>query len=217
MKLNHTFLALMAAGLCSLPPAAFAQTAKDFEEMRNELKALRAELNALKAQQAQAPAAPAASASAWDDRIEAVELRRGPPVPAESKLLPDRSGVERRGFRGAFRVGPVKAEPLGVRDAGDGPGAPTGLAGEVIAGLAGTDGVDDGGAFVVAELRGHTPWSTATGFTAGRMYPSHRSQCRPTTSGASQSHHQRSTTVSVHHDAQIDTGCRPSAHAWWSA
>ena len=53
MKLNHTFLALLAAGLCSLPPAAFAQSAKDFEEMRNELKALRAELNQLKAQQAQ--------------------------------------------------------------------------------------------------------------------------------------------------------------------
>lgn len=77
MKLNHTFLALMAAGLCSLPPAAFAQSAKDFEDMRNELKALRAELNQLKAQQAQAPAAaPAASASAWNDRIDAVELKQ---------------------------------------------------------------------------------------------------------------------------------------------
>lgn len=77
MKLNHTFLALMAAGLCSLPPAAFAQTAKDFDDLRNELKALRAELNALKAQQAQAPAAaPAASASAWNDRIDAVELKQ---------------------------------------------------------------------------------------------------------------------------------------------
>ncbi|MDH4448527.1 MAG: DcaP family trimeric outer membrane transporter [Acidovorax sp.] len=77
MKLNHTFLALMAAGLCSLPPAAFAQTTKDFEDMRNELKALRAELNQLKAQQAQAPAAaPAASASAWNDRIDAVELKQ---------------------------------------------------------------------------------------------------------------------------------------------
>ncbi|RZJ61705.1 MAG: porin, partial [Acidovorax sp.] len=78
MKLNHTFLALLAAGLCSLPPAALAQTAKDFEEMRNELKALRAELNQLKAQQAQAPAAaPAgASASAWNDRIDAVELKQ---------------------------------------------------------------------------------------------------------------------------------------------
>jgi hypothetical protein len=78
MKLNPTFLALLAAGLCSLPPAALAQTAKDFEEMRNELKALRAELNQLKAQQAQAPAAtPAgASASAWNDRIDAVELKQ---------------------------------------------------------------------------------------------------------------------------------------------
>lgn len=74
MKLNHTFLALMAAGLCSLPPAAFAQTAKDFEDLRNELKALRAELAQIKAQQTQQ--APAASASAWNERIEAVELKQ---------------------------------------------------------------------------------------------------------------------------------------------
>lgn len=78
MKLNHTFLALMAAGLCSLPPAALAQSAKDFEDLRNELKALRAELAQIKAQQATAqPApAPAASASAWNDRLEAVELKQ---------------------------------------------------------------------------------------------------------------------------------------------
>ena len=72
MKLTPTFVTLLAAGLCSLPPGALAQSAKELEELRNELKALRAELNQLKAQQAQAPAA---SASAWNDRIDAVELK----------------------------------------------------------------------------------------------------------------------------------------------
>jgi hypothetical protein len=73
MKLTHTFVTLLAAGLCSLPAGALAQSAKELEELRNELKALRAELNQLKAQQAQAPAA---SASAWNDRIDAVELKQ---------------------------------------------------------------------------------------------------------------------------------------------
>jgi hypothetical protein len=76
MKLTHTFVTLLAAGLCSLPAGALAQSAKELEELRNELKALRAELNQLKAQQAQAPAA---SASAWNDRIDAVELSRRMP------------------------------------------------------------------------------------------------------------------------------------------
>ncbi len=73
MKLTPTFVTLLAAGLCSLPPAAMAQSAKDLEELRNEIKALRAELNQLKAQQTQAPAA---SASAWNERIDAVELKQ---------------------------------------------------------------------------------------------------------------------------------------------
>ena len=73
MKLTPAFVTLLAAGLCSLPPGALAQSAKDFEELRNELKALRAELNQMKAQQAQAPAA---SASGWNDRIDAVELKQ---------------------------------------------------------------------------------------------------------------------------------------------
>lgn len=74
MKRSSLFLALMAAGLCSLSSQTFAQSAQDFNELRAELKALRAELNQLKAQQTQA--APAASASAWNDRLDNVELRQ---------------------------------------------------------------------------------------------------------------------------------------------
>ena len=69
---DPAFVTLLAAGLQSAPGAP-AQSAKDFEELRNELKALRAELNQMKAQQAQAPAA---SASGWNDRIDAVELKQ---------------------------------------------------------------------------------------------------------------------------------------------
>lgn len=54
-----------------------AQTAKDFEEMRNEIRKLRAELEAMKA--AKAPAAPAAQAAPSNaelaERVEQVELR----------------------------------------------------------------------------------------------------------------------------------------------
>jgi len=74
MKRSSLVLALMAAGLCGLSSQAFAQSAQDFNDLRAELKALRAELNQLKAQQAQQ--APAASASAWNDRLDTVELRQ---------------------------------------------------------------------------------------------------------------------------------------------
>ncbi|CAN7176986.1 porin [Acidovorax sp. LjRoot74] len=116
MKLNHTFLALMAAGLCSLPPAAFAQTAKDFEDMRNELKALRAELNALKAQ---APAAaPAASASAWNDRIDAVELKQKDAVvlgdiPGSFRLPGSETSIRIYGFAEANMVKDFKGTAPG--------------------------------------------------------------------------------------------------------
>lgn len=119
MKLNHTFLALLAAGLCSLPPAAFAQSAKDFEEMRNELKALRAELNQLKAQQAQAPAAPAAaSASAWNDRIEAVELKQKDAVvlgdiPGSFRLPGSETSIRVYGFAEANMVKDFKGTAPG--------------------------------------------------------------------------------------------------------
>lgn len=73
MKPNHLLLSLLATGLCSLPPAAQAQSAQDFEALRTELKALRAELDQIKARQAPAPVA---SASAWSERIDAVELRQ---------------------------------------------------------------------------------------------------------------------------------------------
>ncbi len=54
MKLTHTFVTLLAAGLCSLPAGALAQSAKELEELRNELKALRAEF-ARKAQERAEP------------------------------------------------------------------------------------------------------------------------------------------------------------------
>ncbi|MCW5257451.1 porin [Verminephrobacter aporrectodeae subsp. tuberculatae] len=71
MKPNHALLALLAAGLYSLPPAALAQSAKDFETLRDELRALRDELNQLKARQAQPSAAPAPN-----ERMDALELKQ---------------------------------------------------------------------------------------------------------------------------------------------
>ncbi|MFN3375207.1 MAG: DcaP family trimeric outer membrane transporter [Burkholderiaceae bacterium] len=116
MKLNHTFLALMAAGLCSLPPAAFAQSAKDFEDLRNEIKALRAELAQIKAQQAQQ--APAASASAWNDRIEAVELKQKDAVvlgdiPGSFRLPGSETSIRVYGFAEANMVKDFKATAPG--------------------------------------------------------------------------------------------------------
>lgn len=76
MKPNPLLLSLLATGLCGLPLAAQAQSAQDFEALRNELKALRAELDQIKARQPAPSSAPAASASAWSERIDAVELRQ---------------------------------------------------------------------------------------------------------------------------------------------
>ncbi|MEO8805999.1 MAG: DcaP family trimeric outer membrane transporter [Burkholderiaceae bacterium] len=73
MMLNKTVIgaAIAAAFMAALP--AQAQTAKDFEEMREEIKRLRAEVDALKKG---APAVvPAADASGWGDRIEALEIK----------------------------------------------------------------------------------------------------------------------------------------------
>ena len=73
MMLNKTVIgATIAAAFLSVLPAQ-AQTAKDFEEMRDEIKRLRAEVDALKKV---APAAvPAADASGWGDRIEQLEIK----------------------------------------------------------------------------------------------------------------------------------------------
>ena len=73
MMLNKTVIgAAIAAAFLSVLPAQ-AQTAKDFEEMRDEIKRLRAEVDALKKV---APAAvPAADASGWGDRIEQLEIK----------------------------------------------------------------------------------------------------------------------------------------------
>jgi hypothetical protein len=66
---------LIAAALAvvfSTAPPAHAQTAKDFEDMRQEIKRLRDEVNALK--QA-APAAKASETTGWGERIEQLEIK----------------------------------------------------------------------------------------------------------------------------------------------
>jgi len=73
MMLNKTVIgaAIAAAFMAALP--AQAQTAKDFEEMRAEIKRLREEVDALK--KGTPAAVPAADASGWGDRIEALEIK----------------------------------------------------------------------------------------------------------------------------------------------
>jgi hypothetical protein len=71
--LNKSVIGAAVAAACLSALPAQAQTAKDFEEMRAEIKRLRAEVDALKKG---APAAvPAADASGWGDRIEQLEIK----------------------------------------------------------------------------------------------------------------------------------------------
>ena len=71
--MNQTVIAAaVAASLTSALPVQ-AQSAKDFEEMRQEIKRLREEVEALKKKGA--PAVPAADASGWGDRIEQLEIK----------------------------------------------------------------------------------------------------------------------------------------------
>ena len=73
MMLNKTVIgAAVAAAFMSALPAQ-AQSAKDFEEMRAEIKRLRAEVDALK--KGAPVAVPAADASGWGDRIEQLEIK----------------------------------------------------------------------------------------------------------------------------------------------
>ncbi len=77
MNLKQTAIALLLAA--AFVPA-HAQTAKDFEEMRAELKRLREEINELKKNKAEPPqpvvaAQPAAPAGEVLDRLDQVELR----------------------------------------------------------------------------------------------------------------------------------------------
>lgn len=83
MKRSALSLALLAASVTSLP--ALAQSAKDFELLRNEVMRLRKELDELKGQQAARPAPapavvaapqPAADTAALTERIEQVELKQ---------------------------------------------------------------------------------------------------------------------------------------------
>ena len=73
MMLNKTVIgAAVAAAFMSALPAQ-AQSAKDFDEMRAEIKRLRAEVDALK--KGAPVAVPAADASGWGDRIEQLEIK----------------------------------------------------------------------------------------------------------------------------------------------
>ncbi len=78
MKNQATLMkpSLMAAALAAVfatAPPALAQSAKDFEDMRQEIKRLRDEVNALK-QAAPAPAK-AVDTSGWGERIEQLEIK----------------------------------------------------------------------------------------------------------------------------------------------
>ena len=116
MKRSSLFLALMAAGLCSLSGQVFAQSAQDFNEMRAEIKALRAELNQLKGQQAQP--APAASASAWNERLDTVELRQKDAVvlgdiPGSFRLPGSETSIRVYGFAEANLIKDFKSTAPG--------------------------------------------------------------------------------------------------------
>ena len=71
--MNHktVLAAALAAAFAALP--AQAQTAKDFEDMRAEIKRLRDEVNELK--KARPAEAKPADSSGWGDRIEALEIK----------------------------------------------------------------------------------------------------------------------------------------------
>ena len=71
MKLNQTLIAAAAAAAFVSAAPAQAQTAKDFDELRQEIKRLREEVDALKKQ---APAKPADN-SGWGERIEQLEIK----------------------------------------------------------------------------------------------------------------------------------------------
>ena len=72
MILNQTLIgaAVVAACMSALP--AQAQTTKDFDELRQEIKRLRDEVNALKGQ---AAATKPADNSGWGERIEQLEIK----------------------------------------------------------------------------------------------------------------------------------------------
>jgi hypothetical protein len=72
MMLNQTVIAAALAAACLGAVPARAQTAKDFEDMREEIKRLRDEVNALKQQAAPTKAA---DNSGWGERIEQLEIK----------------------------------------------------------------------------------------------------------------------------------------------
>jgi hypothetical protein len=72
MLLNKTLIGAAVAAACANGLPALAQSAKDFDEMRQEIKRLREEVNALKKQVAPAGAA---GSSGWGERIEQLEIK----------------------------------------------------------------------------------------------------------------------------------------------
>lgn len=72
MLFNKTLVGAAVAALFVTTMPAHAQTAKDFEDMRAEIKRLRDEVNELKKGK---EAAKPADASGWGDRIEALEIK----------------------------------------------------------------------------------------------------------------------------------------------
>lgn len=87
MKFNKTSLTLAIAGLFSLP-SAFAQSSQDLREMREEIRALRAEV--------QAARRAGAGGGVSEDRLEAVEMKQkdsvvGGDIPGSFRL-PDFPG-----------------------------------------------------------------------------------------------------------------------------
>ena len=73
MKLQPTLIGLAASLLVAGAAPALAQSKAEFDELRDELRKLRAEVAALK--QAQGAAARPADASGWGERIEQLEIK----------------------------------------------------------------------------------------------------------------------------------------------
>lgn len=130
---NKTLIALAAALVAASALPVQAQTAKDFEDLRNEMRALRAELEALKKGQAAAPAAKAEAQ--WGDRIEQLEIKAkdavvGGDIGGSFRLPGSETSVRIYGYAEAQLIHDLKGtspgdnftnlmeQPLNGRDAG---------------------------------------------------------------------------------------------------
>ena len=75
MKLQPTLIGLAASLLVAGTAPVLAQTSQEFNEMREEIRKLRAEVEALKKGQAPAAAAKPVDASGWGERVEQLEIK----------------------------------------------------------------------------------------------------------------------------------------------